>query len=317
MLILGIDIGGTKTAVCMGNETGEILAAGRMSTNPRDGMDTYMSRVRKLVDEVSAECSIGLGDVDRIGISAPGPLLVEQGVLLAPPNNPGWEQVPIVRLFHESFHLPIFLNNDANANALAEYRFGAYKGANSLIYTTCSTGMGAGIVVNGSLIQGETDMGGEFGHHCVDPNGPPCDCGRRGCLELYVGGYALANRLKAMIREQHIETTVIEKAGGNIDAINLEALAAAAREGDAFAVEQWDLLTEYVAVGIGNLIMIINPRVVIMGTIAIQQGDFYVGPVREKLPRYTWSWNREACDVVASGLGDQIGNLGALAVAMQ
>jgi glucokinase len=317
MNILGIDIGGTKTAVCIGNDEGEILASHRMSTDPSAGLDTYQSRMRDLVDEVSSECSVGLGDLDRIGISAPGPLSVEQGLLLAPPNNPGWENVPIVDMCRDAFGLPVTLNNDANASALAEYRFGSHKGARSLIYLTCSTGIGAGIVLDGRILQGETDMGGEVGHHCVDPDGPPCECGRRGCLEVYVGGYPLANRLKAMIREDNIDTAIIQKAGGDIDSINVEALAAAARDGDAFAVEQWDLFTEYVAIGIGNLIMIINPRVVILGTIAIHQGDFYLDPVREKLPRYTWQWNLEACEVVASGLGDRIGNLGALAVAMQ
>ena len=316
MNILGIDIGGTKTAACIGNETGKIIASERMPTRPGDDLDRYMQRLSEMSHEVAGAAGVSFDSIDRVGISAPGPLRVDSGTLLAPPNNPGWRDVPIVAMCKDAFGLPVRMNNDANGAALAEFRFGSHKGTRSLLYLTCSTGMGAGIVINGALVQGETDMGGEVGHQCLDPAGPACDCGLRGCFESYCGGRAVAERIKRMIREDGIKTSIVEQAGGDIDRIDHAALARAAKEGDGFAVEQWDQFTERMAQGIGNLIMIINPQVIILGTIAIHEGEFLMKPLYDKLPRYTWEWNRDACEVAPSALGKQIGDLAAIAIAI-
>ena len=314
MNLLGIDIGGTKTAVCVGNERGEIVASMRVPTTS-EGVEVYRQQLVQLCREVVAKAGLTPDALSAVGISAPGPLDCKRGVMFAPPNNPGWKDVPIQAIVHEAVGVPVFVNNDANACALAELLFGEHRGVRNLVYLTFSTGMGGGIIVNGELVQGPTDTGGEVGHIVLDPQGPRCGCGQRGCWEAYVGGRSVAESLKARIVAGNIRTSMVSKAGG-IERINVQAFEAAAREGDPFAVAEWDAFTDRVAQGIGALIMVLNPDVVILGTIGIRAGDFVMNPIRERLAKYAWEWPRRACRVVASSLGDRIGDLSALAVAI-
>lgn len=313
MNLLGIDIGGTKTAVCLGNDRGEILASKRIPTTS-ESIEAYRHQLLELCHGVVEKANMRPEMLDAIGISAPGPMDCKRGLLIAPPNNPGWKDVPITAMVQKSFKAPVFLNNDANACALAELLFGEYRGVQNLIYLTFSTGMGGGIIVNGELIQGSTDTGGEVGHQVLDREGPQCGCGQKGCWEAYVGGRMVAERLKAKIRAGGISTSIVEKAGG-IDKINIQAFEAAAREGDRFALAEWDEFTDRVAQGIGGLIMVLNPDVVILGTIGIHAGEFVMGPIRDKLPKYAWEWPLRACKIAPSSLGGKIGELSGLAVA--
>ena len=316
MSLLGIDIGGTKTAVCVGTRAGRVLAADRMATRGKDPFASYLPRLRDLCRKVMSHAGVAVEAVRAVGIAAPGPMSVRKGMLYAPPNNPGWKDVPIVQALVDAFGRPVFLNNDANAAALAEFFFGECKGAPDLVYLTFSTGMGGGIIANGRLIQGVTDAAGEIGHQTLDPDGPPCGCGKRGCFEAYVGGYNVAERLKEKIKRSGVRTRIVEKAGGDVEKVDTKAFVAAAREGDPFALEEWEVFTERLAQGIGNVIMTLNPAVVILGTIAVHEGEFVLEPLRRKLPRYVWPEPLRACRIVPSSLGDNIGNLAALAVAV-
>ncbi|MBI2441060.1 MAG: ROK family protein [Lentisphaerae bacterium] len=316
MHILGIDIGGTKTSVCLGNERGEILASGRMSSEKSANFEQYGRDLAQLCASIIERGKVARTALQAVGISAPGPLDIKRGILIAPPNNPGWRDVPIVALVKDILKTPVYINNDANACALAEYLFGAYRGTADLVYLTFSTGMGGGIIANGRLLQGITDTGGEVGHQIIERDGPLCGCGQRGCWEAFVGGRRVAERLREKIRAGSIKTALLDKAGGNLEAINMELLAAAAREGDEFAVAEWNEFSERLAQGIGNLIMILNPQVVLLGTIAIHLGEFILAPLREKLRKYAWSWPLAACRVEASTLGANIGDYSALAVAL-
>lgn len=314
MNLLGIDIGGTKTSVCVGNDRGEIRASRRISSTS-DSLEHYRKQLIELCHDTIEKAGAKPDQIDAIGLSAPGPLDCKRGILIAPPNNPGWHDVPILDMVQKAFKAPVFCNNDANACALAEMLFGEHRGARNLVYLTFSTGMGGGIIMNGQLVQGATDTGGEVGHHTLDPDGPLCGCGQRGCWEAYVGGRNVAEQLKAKIRAGNITTSMVEKAGG-IDQIDLRAFEMAAREGDRFAVAEWDQFTERTAQGIGNLIMILNPDVIVLGTIAIHVGEFVMAPIRDKLPKYAWEWPLKVCKIAPSSLGGKIGDLAALAVAV-
>jgi len=314
MNLMGIDIGGTKTAVCIGTETGVILASRRISS-VSESVESYRKALITLCNVVLDEAGLKADQLRAIGVSAPGPLDCKKGIMIAPPNNPGWHNVPIVAMVQEAFKAPVYCNNDANACALAEMLFGEHKGAQNLLYLTFSTGMGGGIIANGELIQGAADAGGEVGHLVLDPNGPVCGCGQKGCWEAYVGGRAVAKMLKEKIQAGHIKTSIVDKAGG-LDSINIQAFQAAAREGDPFAVAEWDQFAERMAQGLGGLIMVLNPDVVILGTIAIHCGDFIMKPIFEKLPKYAWQWPRKVCAIAPSSLGGKIGDLAALGVAL-
>jgi glucokinase len=249
-------------------------------------------------------------------MAVPGPMSVSRGALLAPPNLPGWRNVPVAQWMREASGRPVFLNNDANAAALAEYLYGEYRGTPDLVYLTLSTGIGAGIVADGRLIQGARDLAGEIGHYVLDRDGPPCPCGQRGCLEMYCGGGNVARRLRERIAAG-ARSRALDIVGGHPERLDFRALVAAAREGDALAVEFWTEFVERLAQGIGATLMFFNPSVVVLGTIAIHTGEFLLGPLRAALPRFAWDVSREGVAIAPSALGEKIGDLAALAVAIQ
>lgn len=316
MNLLGIDIGGTKTSVCIGDEKGAIVASKRIPTRTPDGPEDCIRRMVELSKGLLADNKIELKDIAAVGISSPGPVSVPKGLMLAPPNMLGWVDVPVVNMFRDAFKRPVFMNNDANACALAEYLFGSCRGTANLVYLTMSTGLGAGFIANGDIVQGITDTGGEIGHHVLDINGPPCPCGQRGCLEIYCGGMNVANRLREQIVTRHIRTAILEQAGGDPAKIDFKAFVEAVKLNDSFAVQAWQDYIERLAQGVGTVIMFMNPEVIIMGTIAIHAGELLLAPLKKALPRYAWKPGVEACRILPSMLGTRIGDLSALAVAI-
>jgi glucokinase len=316
MNLLGIDIGGTKTSVCIGDEQGLIRASRRISTQIPNGPETCIQHIVDLSRSLLDDSKLERKDVTAVGISAPGPVSVSKGLMLAPPNMPGWVNVPVVQRFQDAFQRPVFMNNDANACALAEYRFGACRGVANLVYLTMSTGLGAGFVANGKIVQGITDTGGEVGHHVLDIHGPPCPCGQRGCWEIYCGGRNVANRLREYIVTRRIQTAILDQAGGDPDQIDFKAFVEAVKRNDPFAEQAWRDYIERLAQGIGTVIQFMNPEVILMGTIAIHAGDLLFAPLRKALPRYAWKPGVEACRLLPSSLGARIGDLSALAVAI-
>lgn len=316
MLLLGIDIGGTKTSVCLGDEKGDIIASERMPTGTPDGPERCMDRMIELARQLLSRSGTALADIAAVGLSAPGPVSLRDQIMLEPPNMKGWVNVPLVRVFREAFARPVFMNNDANACALAEYLFGGCRGTANLAYLTMSTGLGAGFVVDGRVVQGVTDLAGEVGHHVLDIDGPPCPCGQRGCWEIYCGGMNVANRLRERIVREHIHTAILDLAGGDPARIDFRIFVDAVKAGDAFALAAWDEYVERLAQGIGTVIQFMNPEVIILGTIAIHTGELLLQPVRERLTKYCWRHGREACRIVPSALGTRIGDLSAIAVAL-
>jgi len=311
---LGIDIGGTKTAICAGDETGRLLASFRMAT-PGDA-EAYRGCLLEACRRVMEEARWRLSELDAVGISAPGPLSVREGLLLAPPNNPTFVNLPIVKMVQEGLGVPVYFNNDANAAALAEWRFGAFRGTPDLVYLTFSTGMGGGVIANGRLIQGKTDSAGEFGHMVLDPEGPRCGCGLRGCWESFVGGRMVCEQVKTRIRKESIRTQIVTEAGGDVEAINMRAVTEAYRKGDPLAVEVWNGVLGRLAQGIGIILMALDPQVILLGTMAIRERDIVMPFLMERLPRYAWKWPLEKCQIAPASLGDRIGDLAGLAVAV-
>lgn len=316
MHLLGIDIGGTKTAACVGRETGEILASRRMPTLPERGPADWRPRMADLARAALADSGLALEQIDAVGISSPGPMSVARGLMLAPPNMRGWIDVPVLAWVEQAFHRPTFINNDANACAQAEWLYGSCAGMDNLVYLTMSTGLGGGVIANGRIVQGVSDMGGEIGHFVLDLNGPPCPCGQRGCFEIYCGGMNVANRLRERIQRERRDTEILRAAGGNLDAIDFRALVAAVRKGDPFACEAFDEYLERLAQGFGVILMSLNPGALILGTIAIHAGDLILEPVRERLRRYAWRHAWEPCLILPSSLEGRIGDLSAIAVAV-
>ncbi len=315
MSIIGIDVGGTKIAVSIGSKEGTIYESARIPTRECNSPFKAIDRIYDIAREMRESCSTKVPELEAVGVGVPGPCSIAEGKMLQAPNMKGWDGFPIVKTLQEKFNCPVYMNNDANACALAEYMYGEFRDTDNMIYLTASTGMGGGIIMNGHLLVGATVTGGEVGHHILDIHGPRCNCGLPGCFEVYCGGKSVAKRLRDQIETNHISTAILDYAGGDPDQIDFKTFTDAVRAEDSFALEQWEEFTERLAQGVGNLIMIFNPDVIIFGTFVIKQGDLIMEPLRRKLPQYTWKAPREACRLVASSLGNRIGELSSIALA--
>ena len=317
MHLVGIDIGGTKICVCIGDHTGKIIASRRILTQPLNGSKNGLKAIADLIRDMLNEEQIDLKQIGAIGISSPGPISTKEGKMLKPPNLPGWENAPLVQFFKDAFHKAVMLNNDANAAGVAEFQFGKSKGTPNLVYLTCSWGMGGGAIVNGALVQGVSDTAAEVGHFVLDIAGPECPCGQKGCFEAYCGGAALAKKMQKEILENQIKTQVLIEANGDIHHVDAACLVNAVKKGDRYALKVWDEFILRLAHGIGVVLMNFNPEVVILGTIAIHAGPLLIEPLRKQLPRFAWRENVHACRIEASSIGDRISELSGLALAKQ
>lgn len=201
-LHLTVDIGGTKTACAVATSDGDIVERREHRTPVAKGPEACLQRVARDLRSALWAARKGLpGPPESIGVAVGGPLDSKAGIVYSPPNLPGWDAVPVKPFLEQEFGLPTFVENDANAGALAERRFGAGRGAGNLVYLTLGTGIGGGIIVDGRLYRGTTDDAGEIGHTTILPEGPPCLCGKRGCLEALVAGPAIAKRAQRLAQD--------------------------------------------------------------------------------------------------------------------
>ena len=312
-IYLGFDIGGTKIGMGFVSENGKFIAGDKfenINTKPEDVLPLLVSKVKN----IAAEKNINLADIPSFGISAPGPADIPNGILTAPPNNPYWRNVPILQYLQDNLQLKGFFENDANAAAIAEGYFGAGKNSKDYIYLTMSTGIGAGIVTNGTLVQGAGFFGGEFGHTILYRNGRQCNCGLKGCYEAYCGGRAVADDLRSKLADK--PDSLIMRLAGTPDEIEMKTLVQAVRENDSFALAYWDEMMQNHAQALGTLINIFNPSKIILGTFAWASGDLFFDPLKKYIVDYAWKEMLEQCDIVPSALRHDIGYYAGAAVAL-
>ena len=300
--------------MALGDDRGRILARRRRPIqargSAREDVDAMLADARELL----AEAGLAPGALKGAGISAPGPIGLETGEILAPPNLPGWDRVPLARWFGEALQVPVHVENDANAAALAEWRFGAGQGARNLVYLTMSTGVGGGLILDGRLYRGSGGGAGEVGHLPVEWGGDPCGCGRRGCLEAYVGGRCWAERLR---RETPGESRVLALAGSRQE-IRPEHLLAAAREGDAFAGAELARWNHYLARGLTALAYTLTPDVFVLGTIAAAAGEeLCLAPLRRQVEEAVWPSLWRGTEIRAASLGEEGAYYAALCAALE
>lgn len=316
-LLLGIDLGGTKTASCVGTAGGKILATDRIPSRASDGYEVWLDAVAEQAGRVIATSGVDRAQLAGVGLSAPGPLSVRHGMLLAPPNNPGWVDVPVVADLEARLEIPVYMQNDANACALAEAYYGKYHNVDYLVYLTASTGMGGGIISKGELIQGFNDQGGEVGFMPMERGGRVATNGIPGSFETYTGGKNLADWIRADLEANQPKTSILDIVEGDAEAINIQTLVSALDSGDPYAGQVWDDFLDRVAQGLGAIVQVINPEVVLFGTIAVHTGERFLAPVRNKLQQYATPASIEGLVIEASSLGSNIGDLSALAAARE
>ncbi|HIF93267.1 MAG: ROK family protein [Myxococcales bacterium] len=315
MLFLGIDIGGTKRVVVVGDHSGQLLEHIRKpmenSGDWRADLACLVADGRELVAGWQERTGERLG---RVGVSVPGPADTRRGILLNPPNLPNWHNAPIGDVLREAFSVEVRVENDANAAALAEFEFGAGRGCRDMVYLTMSTGVGAGVIADGQLLRGAFGAAGEAGHLPVESPGEKCRCGLSGCLEAYVGGHAWRSRLQRVVP---VDSAVYSLAGRDREAVRPEHLIAAARRGDLFACGEFDRWLDYMARGLVPIVMLLEPERIVLGTIPTAAGEaLCFEPLRKRVTRLVWPHQSERLDIIATELGDELPQRAGLAVAL-
>lgn len=314
--IIGLDIGGTKLAVVVSDQNGEILQKIRKPTEAGKGPEHVIQKLIKMVDEVLSLAGIGRKDVVGIGASCGGPLDTKTGIIYSPPNLPGWDAIPFKEIFETEFDLPIIVENDANASALAEWMFGAGRGCNHVLYMTMGTGIGGGIIIDGEIYHGANDSAGEVGHQILLPDGPLCGCGQRGCLEALCSGPGIARRAKEAVKK-NLDTQILELADNKIDNVKSELVVQAARNDDRLALKLIDETAYYMGWGIANIINIINPEIVVLGTIAVASGALLLEPIRKYAAKLAMKRPAEIVKIMPAQLGELVGDKAAIALVIQ
>ncbi|HEY0321791.1 MAG TPA: ROK family glucokinase [Pyrinomonadaceae bacterium] len=305
--IAGIDIGGTKIAVALADPSGQILSLSRFPTEvdagPHRILDKAIEEIQRMAEETEASLL-------AVGVGCGGPLDRERGLILSPPNLPGWNEFPIIEIIEKRLGVHALLDNDANAAALGEQKHGAGRGLKDLVYMTISTGIGGGIIIKGEILHGVGDAAGEVGHITILPDGPPCRCGQHGCLETLCSGTGIARRARERLATG-AESSIRMRAGG-ADKVTAKIVAEAAREGDPVAVEIWDETINYLAIGISNIISIVAPEAVILGGGVSTAGEQLLEPLRRQIQSRVKMLPIEKISILQAKLGGDSGIHGAL-----
>jgi glucokinase len=310
MAVLAIDIGGTKLAAGIVDTEGRILARGEVPTLAAQGLEPVLGRIVELGRNLLSRPEVADVPVHRVGVGCAGPVDLKAGLVFNPPNLPGWTRVPLTDHIQRALELPTVLENDANAAALGEFRYGAGRGARSIVYMTVSTGIGGGIILEGKIWHGLKDAAGEIGHMTVCPDGPLCGCGSRGCLEALASGTSIARRAREAVAAGR-QTGLSE-----IPALTSADVVRLARAGDVVAREVWDSAVRYLGIGVAAVITILAPERVVIGGGVTRAGDFLFQPVREEVRRRVKLVPVELVPIVPAALGPDVGILGAAAVAL-
>ncbi len=268
--LVGIDVGGTK---CLGvalDADGNIVAEDRRPTPRGPGS------LPQLI-ETLAELSAALGPYDELGVGVPG-LVTHEGVLRAAPNLDGVADFDVAGLLGERVGRRVHVDNDATCAAVSEWLYGAARGATDMVLVTLGTGIGGGLVAGGKLQRGKNGFAGEYGHMVVDPDGPPCPCGRRGCWERYASGSGLARLAREAAIGRRV-SRVLDIAEGDPEAVRGEMVQQAAREGDADALAVIDAFGRWVALGLVNLANSLDPEMFVLGGGLAAGADLYLDPI--------------------------------------
>lgn len=308
---IGIDVGGTKCAVSLGNEKAEVKKSVRFPTaGPEETVERILCEAAALMAE-SDEA------VRAAGISCGSPLDPKRGIIQSPPNLPGWDDIEIVRMTEERLGIPAVLCNDANACALAEWKFGAGRGCENMVFLTFGTGMGAGLILDGRLYNGANGNAGEVGHMRLERFGP-VGYGKRGSFEGFASGGGIAQIAKtaAVEKLQRGESVGYCRSWEELDTVTAKTVAQAAEAGDETAVRVYRQVGEMLGRGLSVLVDVINPERIVIGSIFQRSANLLIEPMERVMKEECLPFSLAVCRVVPAELGDDIGNRAALSLAI-
>ncbi len=312
---IAVDIGGTNIRAARYTPQAKLVARSRRPT-PKTGDDgEVLTQLLETIGEVMPT-DPNEKDVKAIGICAPGPLDPHAGILFRAVNVPAWINYPLRQNVENAFGLPVALGNDANLAVMGEWKFGAGRGHNDILYLTISTGIGGGVIANGRLLVGAHGLATELGHVTVVPDGPICTCGRRGHLEAMAAGPALALTARTRLKAG-VASSIADMVNGDFEMVTAQHVGMAAKNGDAFAKSILAEAGTYIGHAVGDFLHFSNPSLVVIGGgVAINVGDLLLGPMRAAMIRRVMD-EHYVCEIVLAELGDDVGLLGTLALAME
>lgn len=307
-MFLGVDIGGTKCAVTLGDKDGNIILKERfLTTDVNETISNIISAAKKLSQNQS---------VLSCGISCGGPLNEKEGIIMSPPNLLGWDNIHIKEILEKELGIPCSLRNDANACAMAEWYFGAGKGTRNMIFMTFGTGLGAGLILNGKLYSGTNGNAGEVGHIRLGDFGPS-GFGKCGSFEGFCSGSGIKELGRSLAREAIQRGEAISWTKNGIDNIEVVDIANAARKGDEIALKVFNLSATKLGEGLSILIDILNPEKIIIGSVFARCHDLFAPIIEKIINKEALGISANVCEVVPAELGEKIGDMAALAVAKE
>jgi glucokinase len=312
--IIGVDIGGTKVAVGFVDGSGKILHQARQAMVATGNAEAGLQAVTAAIESLCAATNTSIKDVRGIGVCAPGPLDPEAGVVLNPPNLPCWQNFPLAARMKEVYHVPVKVDNDANAAALAETRWGAARGYRYVFYATVGTGIGTGIVFDGRIYHGHTGAAGEGGHTTIDYRGPVCGCGKHGCIEALAAGPAIAARARAKLASASRQSAMVELANGDIHSVTTEMVGRAAAAGDPLAREVMGDTVELLSTWLGNIIDLLDPDVIVIGGGVSGMLSPHFDEIKRSLPRWCMNPRCSEIPLLLAHYGADAGIAGAVAL---
>jgi glucokinase len=320
MNVAGIDIGGTKCTVLLGklDLQGPPAVIGRTVIKTGEYPDPFkmIGRLQEELDLLIFSLHIEPSSLKSVGISCGGPLDSNSGVILSPPNLPGWDNIPIVKLLNARYGIPVAIQNDANACALAEWKYGAGQGTKNMVFMTFGTGLGAGLILNGKLYPGTNDNAGEIGHIRLAEFGP-VGYGKAGSFEGFCSGGGLAQLASAIALEkiQSGEKVGYCRSVQDLSSVTAQTVARYAEEGDPTALEVFRLSGTYLGKGLSVLIDILNPELIVIGSIYERAEELLKHSMLEVIKKEALPGSARVCKIVPAQLGDRIGDYAALSVA--
>ncbi len=314
-MIVGVDVGGTNVVVGTVPEGGAgVYGVVKTPTAVQDGADAVVEQIAVMVRQsiAATQATIGPCHVLGVGIGSPGPLDTTRGVVLLTPNL-GWHDFPLRDRVRDAVGLPASLDNDANCAIFGEWWQGAARGARNVIGLTIGTGVGGGIVLDGRLYHGASDIAGEFGHMSIDSTGRRCNCGNYGCLEAYASGTAIAARAREGLRAG-VDSVLAAYADGDPARFTAQTVYDAATGGDEFALDVIKDTARFLGAGVASLINIFNPEVVVICGGVTEAGDRLFTPLKAEVRRRAFRPAVDACRIVPGALPGTAGVFGAAAV---
>lgn len=314
-LIIGIDVGGTKVAGGLVTQKGRLVESQVVPTYAEKGFAKSYAQIAQLVGRLIRAAG-GRENVGGIGVCAPGPLNPKTGVVLNPPNLPGWRNIELTKMMEKEFSLPAKLENDANAAGLAEALFGAAVGYKDIFYVTVSTGIGTGIIIDRRIYHGKNGIAGEGGHVSIDFRSPyRCGCGTYGCIEALAAGPGMARRARVMLEQEHdLPSTLRELTHGHSDQISPVMIQEAARKGDAVACAILDETGFYLGVWLAGMITLFDPEAIVIGGGVSLIGKPLFDKIKATIPNYTINGFAASTPVLPAKLRTNVGIYGAAAV---